>query len=73
MERKILSSVVVAGLLLWSITGTVFAGVAPTPWEPEINKFHSIELNLAAIQKRLEKLQSPAPLPNGQRITWMRQ
>ena len=65
MERKLLSLVVVAGLLLWGVTGTVFAGVEPSPFQPEINKLHSIELNQAAIHKRLDKLQSPAPLPNG--------
>jgi hypothetical protein len=65
MERKVLSLGIVAGLLLWGVAGTVFAGIAPSPFQPEINKLHSIELNQAAIDKRLDKLQSPAPLPNG--------
>jgi hypothetical protein len=65
MDRKILSLVVVAGLLLWAVTGTVFAGIEPVPWLPEINKLHSIELNIAAIQKRLGKLDGNESLPEG--------
>jgi hypothetical protein len=65
MEKKILLSVVVAGLFTLSITGAVFAGIEPVPWEPEINKLHSIELNIAAIEKRLVKLSEFETLPGG--------
>ena len=65
MEKKILLSVVVAGLFTLSITGAVFAGIEPVPWEPEINKLHSIELNIAAIEKRLVKLSEFETLPEG--------
>ena len=65
MEKKILLSVVVAGLFTLSITGAVFSGIEPVPWEPEINKLHSIELNVAAIEKRLIKLDEFETLPGG--------
>ena len=65
MEKRILLSVFVAGLLILGIMGTCLAGVEPTPWQPELNKLHSIELNMAAIQKRLDKLSEPDPLPEG--------
>ena len=64
MEKKILLSAVVAGILALGIVGVCLAGIEPVPWEPEINKLHSIELNIAAIEKRLVKLdelESPPP------------
>ncbi|NWG04313.1 MAG: hypothetical protein HXY44_15785 [Syntrophaceae bacterium] len=65
MEKRILLSVFVAGLLVLGITGGGIAGVEPAPWEPEINKLHSIELNIAAIEKRLVKLDGDETLPPG--------
>ena len=65
MEKRIFLSVVVAGLLVLGITGACFAGIEPVPWQPEINKLHSIELNMAAIQKRLVKLSERDSLPEG--------
>jgi hypothetical protein len=65
MEKRILLSVLVAGMLVLGIVEVCFAGVEPSPWEPEINKLHSIELNIAAIQKRLVKLDEPETLPDG--------
>ena len=65
MEKKILLSVVVAGMLLLGIVGVCLAGIEPVPWEPEINKLHSIELNIAAIEKRLVKLSEFETLPEG--------
>lgn len=65
MERKVLSLGIVAGLLLWGVAGTVFAGVEPSPFQPEINKLHSIELNVAAINKRVAKLTEFKTLPEG--------
>ncbi len=64
MEKKVLI-VVAAALLLFGITSSSLAGFEPTPWEPEINKLHSIELNIAAIQKRLDKLGETEPSPMG--------
>lgn len=64
MEKKILLSAVVVGVLVLGIVGVCLAGIEPVPWEPEINKLHSIELNVAAIEKRLVKLdelESPPP------------
>lgn len=65
MERKLLSLVVALGLLLWVSTGTVYAGVGPSPFQPELNKLHSIELNMALIQKSLDTLVIPSTLPRG--------
>ena len=65
MEKKNLLAVVVAGFLLLGFTGTVSAGIGPSPFEPEINKLHSIELNVAAINKRLAKLNESETLPEG--------
>ena len=65
MEKKILLSTVVAGILALGIVGVCLAGIEPVPWEPEINKLHSIELNIAAIEKRLVKLDELEALPEG--------
>ena len=65
MKKRILLPVVVVGILALGIVGVCFAGVEPTPWEPEINKLHSIELNIAAIEKRLVKLDEFQSLPEG--------
>ena len=55
MGKRVSLSVVAAGMLLLGV-GVCFAGVEPSPFEPEIKKLHSIELNIAAINKRLAKL-----------------
>jgi len=65
MGKKVFLSVAVGGLLLLGIAGACFAGIEPSPWEPEINKLHSIELNIAAINKRLAKVEEAATLPEG--------
>jgi len=65
MEKKILLTVVAAGVLVLGIVGVCLAGIEPVPWEPEINKLHSIELNIAAIEKRLVKLVELEALPEG--------
>jgi hypothetical protein len=65
MNRKTRLSVIVAGLVLLGITGTAFSGVEPSPFQPEINKLHAIELQVAAINKRLSKLDEYPALPNG--------
>jgi len=64
MGRRVLLSVVAAGMLLLGV-GVCLAGVEPTPFEPEINKLHSIELNIAAINKGLAKLNELDTLPEG--------
>jgi hypothetical protein len=65
MKKKLLSMVFVAGLLLVGITGTVFAGVEPSPFQPEINRLHSIRLNMAITQKGLDNLVIAPSLPRG--------
>ena len=53
------------GCWCWVLRGGGVAGVEPSPWEPEINKLHSIELNIAVIEKRLVKLDVDETLPPG--------
>ena len=65
MKKRLLSSVLVAAILVLGIAGACFAGVEPSPFEPEINKLHSIELQVAAINKRLAKVHDSATLPEG--------
>jgi len=65
MGKRSLLSVVVAGFLLLGITGIVYPGIEPSPFEPEINKLHSIELQVAAINKRIAKLDEFEILPEG--------
>ena len=65
MKKRILLSVLVAGMLILGIEGVCLAGVEPSPFQPEINQLHSIELNVAAINKRLAKLNESEALPEG--------
>jgi hypothetical protein len=65
MGKKIFFSVVVGALLVLGIEGACLAGIEPSPWQPEINKLHSIELQLAAINKRLAKVNEFETLPAG--------
>jgi len=64
MGRRVFLSVVVAGMLLPGV-GVCLAGVAPSPFEAEIDKLHSIELNIAAINNRLAELNEFDTLPEG--------
>jgi hypothetical protein len=68
MKRTFLSLVVGAGLLLWGVTGTVFAGVEPSPFQPQIGALHSANLNMDLIQKSLDTLVMASSLPRGTRI-----
>jgi hypothetical protein len=61
--KKVFLSVVVAGMLLLGMVGVCLAGVESSPLELEIHKLHSIELNIAAINKRLARLSGIDPLP----------
>ena len=65
MKKRILLSVLAAGIFVLGIEGVCLAGVEPSPFQPEINKLHSIELNIAAINKRLAKVEEAATLPEG--------
>lgn len=66
MKKRMLFSVAMTVLALLLFTaGSAFTGIAPSFFKTEINKLHSIELNLVAIRKNLEKLQSRGPLPKG--------
>jgi hypothetical protein len=65
MGKRIFLSVVVAGMLLLDIVGSCFASVESSPFETEISKLLSIELNMNAINKRLAKLNELDTLPDG--------
>lgn len=65
MEKRILLSVVIVGMLVLGIVGACLAGVEPSPFISEINKLHSIELQVAAINKRMAKLNEFETLPGG--------
>jgi hypothetical protein len=64
MGKRVFLSVVVAGMLLLGVE-VCRAGVEPSSLEPEINKLHSIELSIAAINKQLAKLNEFDTLPEG--------
>jgi hypothetical protein len=57
--------VLAASLLLLCNTLTVSAGVEPSPFQPEINQLHSVELNIATIDKRIGKLMDSPASPEG--------
>jgi hypothetical protein len=65
MGKRVVLSVVVVGMLLLGIVGICLAAVEPSSFEPEINKLHSIELSLAAINNRLAKLNGVDTIPEG--------
>jgi len=52
-------------VMMFLVPSAVVAGVGPSPFEPELNKLHSIELNLAAIKKRMESRSAMEILPAG--------
>ena len=64
MGKKVFLSVVVAGMALLSI-GVCLADVESVSFEMEINRLHSIELNIAAINKGLAELNKLDTLPEG--------
>ena len=65
MGNSIFMPVTVGGLMIVGITGAYLAGVEPSPFEPGINKLHSIELNVAAINKHLAKVDESETSPKG--------
>jgi hypothetical protein len=64
MKRKICIVLAASILLLGSISA-VSAGVKPSPFQPEINQLHSIELNIANLDKRIAKLLDSTASPEG--------
>jgi len=65
--KKKLVSLLVAALLLCGLTGTVFAGIEPSPFQPEINKLNSIQLSMVFIQNSLGNVVVSKSLPFGTR------
>ena len=65
MGKKVFFSVIAGALLVLGIEGACLAGIEPSPFQPEINKLHSIELQAAAINKRVAKVNGFETLPDG--------
>jgi hypothetical protein len=65
MGKRIALSILVVGMLVLGLVGACLAGIEPSPFQPEINQLHSIELNIAAINKRMAKMDESETLPNG--------
>ena len=65
--KKKLVSLLVAASLLCGLTGTVFAGVEPSPFQPQINKLTSIQLSMAFVQKSLGNVVVSKSVPFGTR------
>ncbi len=65
MSKKMFLSAFMVGMLVFGIVGACLGGVEPSPFEPEINQLHSIELQVAAINKRVAKLDESDTLPEG--------
>ena len=65
MKRSVFVVAILLAFVLVGFMGKASAGIEPSPFEPELNKLHSIELNVAAINKRLEKLDTAEALPQG--------
>ena len=65
--KKKLVSLLVAASLLCGLTGTVFAGVEPSPFQPQINKLNSIQLSMAFVQKSLGNVVVSKSVPFGTR------
>jgi len=61
---RVLGSVVVAEMFFLGV-GVCLAGAEPSSFEPEMDKLHSIELNIAAIRKGLARLNEFVSLPEG--------
>jgi hypothetical protein len=65
MKTKVMVLAVLAAMALAVSVPSAHAGIEPVPWMPEINKLHSIELNLGAIHKRIENRANEPVLPAG--------
>jgi len=65
MEKKIGFAIMLMMVMVLGSFGRAAAGVDPQPFRAEINKLHSIELTVAAINKRLAMLDGLATLPEG--------
>lgn len=68
MARKLLTVVLATGLVLWAATGTVYAGIEPSPFQPELKELHSIQYNLASIQRSVDSLVSSTKMPLGSNL-----
>ena len=65
--KKKLVSLLVAASFLCGLTGTVYAGIEPSPFQPQINKLNSIQLSMAFVQKSLGNVVVSKSVPFGTR------
>ena len=56
MKANVLCVLMTMSLLAMLLPGTGLAGIEPSPFQPQINQLHSIELNVGALDKRMAKL-----------------
>jgi hypothetical protein len=56
---------IVVAVISVFVYGIAMAGIEPSPWQPEINQLHSIELNIAAINERMDHFNAMANIPAG--------
>jgi hypothetical protein len=62
MKKIICLTVAVISVFVY---GFAMAGVEPSPFQPEINQLHSIELGIAAINERMDHLHAMPNMPAG--------
>ena len=65
MKVKSMITVITGLFFMTYFVCFAFAGIEPSPFQPQINQLHSIELNVGTIDKRIGKLPDSAADPNG--------
>ncbi|MBM4446524.1 MAG: hypothetical protein FJ023_04120 [Chloroflexi bacterium] len=55
LSIKILAMLGMCLVLLTSVSAPVFAGVEPTPWQPQVNQLNAVTNNLAEINRHVDK------------------
>ncbi len=65
MNGRVLITVMIGLLFLSFLSSPAFAGVEPSPWQPQIGTLHSANLNMDLIQKSLDFLMTASSLPRG--------
>jgi hypothetical protein len=56
LSIRILAMLGMSLVLLTSVSAPVFAGVEPSPWQPQINQLNAVANNLAEINRHVDKI-----------------
>jgi hypothetical protein len=56
LSIRILAMLGMSLVLLTSVSVPVFAGVEPSPWQPQINQLNAVANNLAEINRHVDKI-----------------